>query len=355
MTESIETASELCPVIPGLCNTHSHLRGVGQEDQGLLPVLARIQERLFDVTLAMPNLKKPVWDADTSSRYTEQINGFAPNLGVIRCVYMTEATTPQVITEVFRAGVKAIKVFFVGTTTNSSFGINFREIKRHYPAFKRAEDHGMVICCHLEDPEVFPLRDREKGALGAFRQLVEDFPNLRFVFEHVSSKVATDMFRGYPNVWFGITPHHLWLTENDVEGIGDYLCMPVIKGWQDRLALRDFFASDHPRVMCGLDDAPHKIRNKRMQAPGKQPAFGIWCPDAALDIYSKVLAERNALHRLPDRFWNIAAGLYGLKAPHAGYRLVRKPFQIRVEEDPDLPQPFMAGETGTYQVERIIT
>ena len=340
-------------VLRGLFNSHSHLRGVLPEDQALLPHAAKIQEGLFDWTLAMPNLDSPVWTGELSLRYLEDINRFAPNLRVVQVIYLTPKTTPQTIREAHRQGVKAVKLMFVGTTTGSQNGIEIRRIREFYPVFAEMDKCGIILCCHIEDPEVLPLRQREGAGLRVFRELVEAFPTLRFVFEHISSKLAIECVRGYPNVWMGITPHHLWLTENDVEGIGDYLCMPVIKSPEDREAVREVYASSHPRVICGPDDAPHKIRNKRLMKPGKRPSFGIWCAEVALEIYSRVLEERNALHRLPDRIWNIGAALYDLKEPDHSYELVGKSFQIRVEEDPDLPQPLLAGEYCHHQVERI--
>jgi dihydroorotase len=69
----------------------------------------------------------------------------------------------------------------------------------------------------------------------------KDFPGLKFVLAHISSKIAVDYIRSAaPQVGATITPYHLTHNRTDWLGWGNrpYLyCMPVIKTETDRRAL----------------------------------------------------------------------------------------------------------------------
>ena len=71
---------------------------------------------------------------------------------------------------------------------------------------------------------------------------VKQFPGLRMILEHLSSRNGVDFVRSAaPQVGGTITPYHMMLTRTDWLGWGlkPYMyCMPVIKTEPDRLALR---------------------------------------------------------------------------------------------------------------------
>jgi dihydroorotase len=332
-------------------NAHCHLRDNEVADQELLPVVAPIQAANFDWCVGMPNTTKPILTGEDAQRYLERINHHAPNLGVIPVNYLTVDTTRQMVQEAAQAGVKAYKLYVGGTTMNSAHGVPITRLAELDDVLDEMDGQGLRLCIHAEDPRESSFRARESVFLPLFRRLVERHPCLLIVFEHISSADAIEVCRHYPNVWMGVTPHHLWLTEDDALGIADYLCMPVIKTPRDREALRTLFASGHPRVLIGLDDAPHTIARKRNLLPGQKPPSGIWCAEAGLSVYAAVLEERNALQHLPDLVWGNAARLYDLPPPSRPVHFVRKPVTIRVEEDPSRPQPFLAGQTLDWSIE----
>ncbi len=337
--------------LPGRCNTHSHLRDELVEDQELLSHVAKVQETHFDWCAGMPNTAKPILTGEDALRYLDRIHRHAPTLGVIPVNYLTIHTTCQMVREAAKVGVKAYKLYVGGSTTNSAHGVPITRLNELHDRLDEMADVGMVLCIHAEDPRESSFRAREWAFLPLFRRMVERHTNLSIVFEHISSKQAIDVCFPYPNVWMGVTPHHLWLTEDDALGMADYLCMPVIKTLLDRLALRKLFASGHPRVLIGLDDAPHTIDRKRNAPIGHKPPSGIWCVEAALSVYAAVLEEERALAHLPDLVWNNAVKLYGLPSHGRKVRLIKHPITIRVEEDPARPQPFLAGQTLAWSVE----
>ena len=341
-----------CIELPGRFNAHCHLRDDSAEDMGLLPHTAPIQAAHFDGCVAMPNTVKPILTGDDALRYRERIDRYAPNLGVVLVNYLTLHTTRQMVRESAKAGVKAYKLYIGGATTNSAHGVPITKLDDCDEELDEMAMRGVRLLIHVEDPRAPVFRQRESLALPLLKRMVERHPELTIVFEHISSIEAIQQFTPYPNVWMTVTPHHLWLTEDDVLGMADYLCMPIIKSKLDKLGLEDFFAGKHPRVLIGLDDAPHTINRKRNHPPGQKPPSGIWCVEAALAIYATVLEKYGALHRLPDLVWNHAVTLYDLP-PSSGkpLKLVRQPLTLRVEEDPMRPQPFLAGQTLDWRVE----
>jgi dihydroorotase len=308
-------------VLPGRFNAHAHLRDVGPENYGLLPYVARVQRTQFDWCVAMPNTKPPILTGEDALRYVERITNAAPGLGVIPVCYLTLATTPQMVREAARAGVKAYKLYPAGATTNSSHGVTLAHVWELDQVFREMALHGLILCLHGEDPDL-ALAVREMGFGRELRWLAETYPTLRIVFEHISSAAMVRTCLEYDNVWMTVTPHHLVLTEADVPLSPHHLCMPIAKTAADRLALQELIASGHPRVCAGLDDAPHPI-GKKLSTRSENVPFGVWGPEAALGVYARELERRSALHQLPSFFWGTAAALYGI--PDAAGRPASQP------------------------------
>ena len=97
--------------------------------------------------------------------------------------------------------------------------------------------------------------------------MTEDFPGLRFVLEHLSSKEGVEFVRSAaPQVGGTITPYHLMLTRTDWLGYGlrPYMyCMPVIK--TPRRTATRCARPRPPGAACyflGTDSAPHPMARK---------------------------------------------------------------------------------------------
>ncbi len=335
--------------LPGRFNTHCHLRDDSPEDMGLLSHTARIQAAHFDWCVAMPNTSKPILTAEDALRYLDRIKRYAPGLGVILVNFLTLQTTRQMVREAAKAGVKAYKLYIGGATTNSARGVPVDKVEDCDDVLDEMAAQRVRLLIHLEDPRVPSFRMRESAAIPLLRRMAERHPDLIIVIEHISCAETIKEFLPYPNVWMGVTPHHLRLTEDMALGMADYLCMPVVKTPADREALEMLFSSGHERVVIGLDDAPHTIHRKRNHPPGEKPPSGIWCVEAALPVYADILESYRAIHRMPDLIWNNAVKLYGI--PAMSGRPVK--VVIRTEEDPAKPQPFLAGEEFTWGVEEV--
>lgn len=338
--------------IVGAFNAHSHLRDEGETDQKLLPLVAPEQEKIFEGCLAMPNTKTPITTGEEALRYTERITKYAPHLFIVPTIYLTPHTTREMIREASKIGVQAAKMYIGGATTNSSHGVPIDKLDEMKNIFAEMADFGMRLCIHGEDPRV-PYRSREFAFLPAFRKLVEAHPNLTILFEHISCAQAIDVCLEYSNVYMTVTPHHLWLTEDDVWGDPWSLCMPVAKTKEDREALIKLVSSGNSRILAGLDDAPHTISAKRTMKPGlKKAPFGIWNVQAALPIYAEILARNNALQHLQALVSDNARHVYKLPPATRKIQLVQEPFTISTEENPEAAQHFLFGESLPWSVKR---
>ncbi|MGQ3381670.1 hypothetical protein ACT6P6_26935, partial [Priestia endophytica] len=81
--------------------------------------------------------------------------------------------------------------------------------------------------------------------------IVDQFPNLRIVCEHITSKVAVDFVSSHgPKIGATITPQHLLANRNDMLGSGirpNYYCMPIMKTKEDQEALLNAATNGNPK------------------------------------------------------------------------------------------------------------
>ncbi len=141
----------------------------------------------------------------------------------------------------------------------------------------------MPLLVHGEeiDPEV-DVFDREAVFVERrLAPLLKEFPSLRVVMEHLSTKVAVEFVRSAaPQLGATITAHHMEFTRTDWLGHGNrafLCCMPVIKKKEDRHALREAATSGDACFFLGTDSAPHPVARKlgsrrrgwNLQRPGR--------------------------------------------------------------------------------------
>jgi len=182
----------------------------------------------------MPNLKPPVTTAEAALKYRTHLLESLPSpqddsysFEPLMTLYLTDRTSAEEVRKAHATGcVKALKYYPAGATTNSDFGVT--NVKHTHEALRAMEECGLVLCIHSEvsDPSVDTF-DRESIFIKEVMvPLVRDFPNLKIVMEHISTKEAVDYVKSAgPNVGASITPHHLLYNRN-----GMYL-----KKWRDMM------------------------------------------------------------------------------------------------------------------------
>jgi dihydroorotase len=192
---------------------------------------------------------------------------------------------------------------------------------------ERMEKIDMPFLMHGEvtDPDV-DVFDRERVFIDRYlSKWIRQFPGLRFILEHLSSKDGVDFVRSAaPQVGGTITPYHMVLTRTDWFGHGlkPYMyVMPVIKTAADRAALRKAATSGAPCYFLGTDSAPHPYA-KKVSVNGIP---GMFNAPVAIETYAKIFAEEGALDKL-EAF----ASLNGPKH----YRLPPNEERITLEKTP---------------------
>ena len=166
----------------------------------------------------------------------------------------------------------AVKLYPAGATTNSDAGV--RDLARVAPVLEAMQEVGLPLLVHGEvtDPDV-DIFDREAVFIErVLAPLRRDFPALRVVLEHVTTRQGVDYVRGGPEATGGegalcatITPHHLMINRTDIfrGGIRPHLyCLPIAKREEHRLALRDAATCGDARFFLGTDSAPHPGRRQ---------------------------------------------------------------------------------------------
>ena len=128
--------------------------------------------------------------------------------------------------------------------------------------------------------------------------LLRDFPSLRVVFEHITTRDAAQFVAdGAHRVGATITAHHLLMNRNAMFAGGvrpHHFCLPVLKREEHRLALVAAAVSGNPRFFLGTDSAPH-ARHTKETACG---CAGIYTAHAAIELYAEAFDAAGALDRL---------------------------------------------------------
>jgi dihydroorotase len=322
---------------------HVHLR-----DGEMLRTVAPYTARQFARAIVMPNLAPPVTTVEAASAYRGRIIAAAgPGFTPLMTCYLTNYTDPDEIARGFEDGVWiAAKLYPAGATTNSASGVT--DIPAIYPTLERMQRIGMVLCVHGEvtDPEV-DVFDREAVFIErVLSRLVSDFPELKVVFEHITTADAVDFVEA-EDVAATITPQHLIINRNALFAGGlrpHAYCLPVAKREQHRLAVRNAATSGSPKFFLGTDSAPHS-RDAKESACG---CAGIFNAPFALESYAQVFDEEGALDRF-EAFASVnGAHFYGL--PVNGETVTLERAEIVVPDEIKGLVPFHAGETLRWRM-----
>ena len=207
----------------------------------------------------------------------------------------------------------------------------------------------MVLCVHGEvtdsDVDVF---DRERVFIvRVLSKLAQDFPKLKIVFEHITTKEAVEFVRLRENVAATITPQHLIINRNALFAGGlrpHAYCLPVAKREKHRLAVRQAATSGWPNIFLGTDSAPH-TRDAKESACG---CAGIFNAPFALESYVQVFDEEGALDKF-EAFASInGARFYGL--PVNGETITLERAEIGVPDEIEGVVPFHAGATLGWRI-----
>jgi len=325
---------------------HVHLR-----DGEMLRRVAPYTARQFARAIVMPNLVPPITTVEAAAAYRDRIIAAAgPGFTPLMTCYLTDDTNPDELQRGFeeKAWIAA-KLYPAGATTNSASGVT--DIRRIHPALERMERIGMIFCVHGEvtDPEV-DIFDREAVFIErVLDPVVREFPALKIVFEHITTKEAAQFVEGAgENIAATVTPQHLIINRNAIFAGGlrpHAYCLPVAKRETHRRAVRRAATSGSSKFFLGTDSAPHS-REAKESACG---CAGLFNAPFALESYVQVFEEEGAL----DKFEAFASlngpRFYGLPISEETVTLERA--DVQVPDEVDGLVPFQAGKTLRWRLE----
>ena len=300
---------------------HVHLR-----DGDMLKLVAPYTARQFARAIVMPNLAPPVTRVAQAGEYRDRIVAAAgPGFTPLMTCYLTDEADPDELARGHAEGVWiAAKLYPAGATTNSASGVT--DVANIRPALARMEEIGMPLLVHGEvtDPDI-DMFDREAVFIDQVLDgLVRDFPALKIVFEHITTKQAAEFVRDAPEtVAATITPQHLMLNRNALfqGGLRPHAyCLPVVKREEHRLAVRKAAVSGSPKYFLGTDSAPHVVGAKESSCG----CAGLFNAPFALEAYAQVFDEEDALDRLEGFASLHGPAFYGLPANQGSVTIERR-------------------------------
>ncbi len=332
---------------------HLHLRD-GAALAAVLPDTAR----QFGRAIIMPNLKPPMSSVAQVTAYRQRILLSLPagsRFQPLMTLYLTDNTAPDEIDVAMATGwIHAVKLYPAGATTHSDAGVT--DLSRCHATLARMEKLGMPLLVHGEstDPAV-DVFDREAVFIErTLQSLLKDFPGLRIVFEHITTRDAVQFVESAGDTLAAtITAHHLLLNRNALFQGGlrpHHYCLPVLKREIHRQALVTAATSGHPKFFLGTDSAPH-ARSTKETACG---CAGCYTALAAIELYAEVFDAADALDTL-EKFASLnGPAFYRLPPNPDTLALIKERWEVPathpyLEGDPLIP--FHAGETLNWRVQ----
>jgi dihydroorotase len=324
---------------------HLHLRD-GEALRAVLPDTAR----QFARAIVMPNLRPPVTTTEMAAAYRQRILDALPagmRFEPLMTLYLTDNTSAEDIVRAKESGiVHGVKLYPAGATTNSDSGVT--NLGHCVMALEAMEKCGMPLLVHAEvtdaDVDVF---DREKVFIERnMIPLLQRFPALRVVFEHITTRDAADFVSTAPaHIGATITAHHLLMNRNAMFAGGirpHHYCLPVLKREEHRQALIQAAISGNPKFFLGTDSAPH-LKSAKETACG---CAGMYTAHAAIELYAEVFEAAGALDRLEAFAAFHGADFYGLPRNASQITLKKEAWKVpdSLPMGADVLVPLRAGQ-----------
>ncbi|MFM7483275.1 MAG: dihydroorotase [Burkholderiaceae bacterium] len=315
---------------------HVHLR-----DGMVLADVVPHTAKQFARAIVMPNLRPPVVNTAMAAAYRDRILAAVPD-GVsfepLMTLYLTDNTAPDEIRRAIDSGfVHGVKLYPAGATTNSDAGVT--DLRHCMRTLEAMQESGLPLLIHGEVTDhTVDVFDREAVFIDRILQpLRKSLPELRVVFEHITTKDAVDYVRDAEgDIAATITAHHLMYNRNSIFQGGirpHYYCLPILKREIHRQALVEAATSGSPRFFLGTDSAPHP-KGLKEHACG---CAGCYTALHAMELYAEVFEAAHALDKLE--------GFASFFGPDF-YRLPRNQTQVTLKKaEWIIPAELSLGDT----------
>jgi dihydroorotase len=330
---------------------HLHLR-----DGDALAAVVGASAAQFARAIVMPNLRPPVTTVEQARGYRERILAALPagsRFAPLMTLYLTDNTPAAEIRAAAACGfVHGVKLYPAGATTNSDDGVT--DVRKAAAALQAMQAVDLPLLVHGEVTDrAVDVFDREKVFIDrVLEPLRRDFPALRIVFEHITTREAADYVRdGTDGIAATITAHHLLYNRNAIFQGGlrpHWYCLPVLKREEHRAALLRAATGGNPRYFLGTDSAPHAQRLKEHAAA----CAGCYTAPHAIELYATAFELAGALERLEGFASLHGPAFYRLPVNGDRITLRRQPWQIpqSLPFPGDAIVPLAAGETLPWRL-----
>lgn len=340
---------------------HVHLRD-GKMMELITPT---VREGGVSVAYVMPNLVPPIVTLDRVVDYKKKLQELAPKTTFLMSFYLSKDLTPELIHTAAKQGaIHGVKCYPAGVTTNSAAGVDPNDFSSFYPIFKALEENNLVLNLHGERPpakgEDIHVLNAEPLFLPALVKLSQDFPNLKIILEHCTTKKAVDTIRQIhkenpaSKVAATITAHHLSLTIDSWAGNPINFCKPVAKLPEDMRALVSAATEGERYFFFGSDSAPHPLESK---AKHVGVCAGVYTQSHAIAYLAEIFDAAGKLENLVKFVSEHGRDYYGISEED----VVCKDRAFLVQRENVVPEiigndtlkvvPFRAGDKLKYMVE----
>ena len=277
-------------ILPGLIDAHVHFRTPGSEakedwETGSKAALAGGVTTVLD----MPN-NDP---ATVSLELLDKKRGMVAEKAMVNYGFFLGAT-PDNLDEIKKVqNVAGVKVF-MGSSTGGLLVDKKEDLER------LMAEAGKLLALHAEneecikkgkaehkgedDPKVHSIMREECGLVAVEEALnLAKKYNSRVHICHLTSAAELETVRKFKDAHISVevTPHHLFLTENDYEEFGNLIKVnPPMRGTADQLALWEGI-KDGTIDMVASDHAPHPLEEKEQgvdKAPSGMPGVQTMLP-----------------------------------------------------------------------------
>eukprot|EP01083_Nonionella_stella_P034581 94643_1 len=354
----------------GCDDFHIHLR-----NEESLPLLVEHASIQIERGLVMPNTKPPILTVQDAQNYYKQIVNSVPNqqsFTPLMSLYLTDSTTIETIQNASKSDiVHAFKLYPKNATTNSKFGVTNIKSDNMKMVLKEMEKCGLILCihgeCNIDDKsnKLIDIFEREQAFIGnELQYIVSEFPNLKIILEHVTTKKAVDFITEYYknetnrkklNIAATITAHHLLNNRNHIfygNKINPHVfCLPILKTESDQNALIQAAISGLPYFFGGSDSAPHTKNTKECH----HGCAGIYTMYNVVSLYAETFDAYNAMDKLNDFLSKFGAEFYGIERNKNKIKLIKQKNKIPDSFkyiNKDVLVPFKSGQELNWCLER---
>ncbi|EGK8058276.1 dihydroorotase [Campylobacter lari] len=320
---------------------HLHLR-----DESMLELVAPFSAKDFKAGVIMPNLITPLTETNALKAYKERILKACKNEDFTPLMTLFFKDYDEQFLEKIKDELFAIKLYPAGITTNSNGGVSSFDIEKLKPTLNAMSELNIPLLVHGETNDF--VMDREANFAKIYEKLAKNFPKLKIVMEHITTKVLCDLLKDYENLYATITLHHLMITLDDVVGgkMDPHLfCKPIAKRYEDKDALCELAFSGYEKAMFGSDSAPHPLHTKECCGC----AAGVFSAPVILPVLAELFEKHSNEANLQKFISDNACKIHNLEFEKDKIITLEKQ-EWQVAQKYDDVVPFMAGKTLNFKV-----